>query len=267
MAAPAALAAASRPAPVPPDGPYRSDQTGAALPVLAPPTAQQLALAALALTGAAALLVLLAVRLAAGVRTAEWWLPLALLAGVVAADVVSGLVHWAADTWGRADLPVVGPRLLVPFRVHHVNPDDFLRRGFLHANGDTAVLAVPVLAALQWLPLDAAWGRAAGFAGLGFCGVGILTNQIHQWAHRPGRPRVVTALQRAGLLLRPRDHARHHAHPWQDAYCITTGWCNRPLEAIGFFRRLESLVIRTTGAVPRRDERDAVRAAAPERTA
>src|SRR5262245_39949210 len=35
-----------------------------------------------------------------------WWTLPALLAGMAAADLLSGLVHWSADTWGRDDLPV-----------------------------------------------------------------------------------------------------------------------------------------------------------------
>src|SRR3954452_5285297 len=50
----------------------------------------------------------------------EWWLPAVGVAAVVFADFISGLVHWAADTWGRETLPVIGRRLLRPFRVHHV---------------------------------------------------------------------------------------------------------------------------------------------------
>ena len=46
--------------------------------------------------------------------------------------------------------------------------------------------------------------------------------------------------------------------PWPDGpYCITTGWCNRPLEAIALFRRLEGTTTRLTGAVPRYDEQHA----------
>ena len=86
-----------------------------------------------------------------------WWIPLALAGGIAAADLGSGLVHWGADTWGRDDLPLIGPRLLVPFRVHHVNPEDFLRRRFVDTNGDVAFLAIPVLVALGVLPLDRPW--------------------------------------------------------------------------------------------------------------
>ena len=46
----------------------------------------------------------------------------------------------------------------------------------------------------------------------------------------------------------------HHARP-TSPYCITTGWCNAPLDAIGFFRRLESAITRVTGVTPRHDDR------------
>ena len=100
-------------------------------------------LAALAVGG-------LAFRVATQVDLIQWWVPIALLGGVVAAvllgglvaaDFGSGLVHWGADTWGRDELPVVGKLLLVPFRVHHINPEDFARRSFVDTNGEVAAIA------------------------------------------------------------------------------------------------------------------------------
>ena len=44
----------------------------------------------------------------------QWWVPIAFVGGIATADFTSGLIHWAADTWGRDDFPVVGHRLLVP---------------------------------------------------------------------------------------------------------------------------------------------------------
>lgn len=78
----------------------------------------------LSIAAAFCALTALALRIAMRPDPWAWWIPLALAGGIAAADLGSGLVHWGADTWGRDDLPVIGQRLLVPFRVHHVNPDD-----------------------------------------------------------------------------------------------------------------------------------------------
>lgn len=148
---------------------------------------------------------------------------------------------------------MIGPRLLVPFRVHHVNPEDMLRRGFLEANGEVAALTVPVLLVLLNVPLNER-SAALGVFGLGLCGTGMFTNQIHQWAHMAAPPRAVRMLQTLRVLLRPEDHAGHHCGRYDAYYCITTGWCNRPLEAVSFFRHLERATTRFTDATPRYDE-------------
>jgi len=196
----------------------------------------------------------LGVRIVRGLDLWRWWVGLACAGGLVAADFGSGLIHWAADTWGRDDCPIIGPRLLVPFRVHHINPDDFLRRRFIDTNGEVAAIAVPVLLLLLALPLDTAWGGPVAVFGFAFCSLGSMTNQIHQWAHMPSAPIPVRVLQRCGVLLDRTQHAAHHSRPYDRQYCITTGWCNGPLDAIGFFRHLESAITALTGVMPRHDD-------------
>ena len=112
-----------------------------------------------------------------------------------------------------------------------------------------------MLALLLTVPLDSAWGGPVALFGLAFCGVGSLTNQIHQWAHMPAPPAPVRAMQACGLLLGRAEHAAHHGRPYDRRYCITTGWCNRPLDAIGFFRCMESAITWLTGVTPRHDDR------------
>jgi len=168
---------------------------------------------------AAALLTALALLAGHGLRLAAapgspWpWLPLALVAGAAAADLASGLVHWLADSWGRESMPILGRRLPRPFRVHHVNPADFLRRDWLDTNGDVAALVALVLAPALALPLDTATGRIAAAFLTAFGAAALPTNQVHQWAHMPRPPRAVRWLQDRGLLLGRAAHAQHHRAP------------------------------------------------------
>jgi hypothetical protein len=227
----------------------------AALPGIDASTGAQRLFWLASIAAAFAALAILGVRIAARIDLWQWWVPVVFFSGILIADFGSGLVHWGADTWGRDDLPVIGPRLLVPFRVHHINPDDFLGRNFVDTNGDVALISIaPLVALAMLLPLDEAWQRAAAVGGLGLCGAGMLTNQFHQWAHMPAPPRVVRLLQDARIILGRPEHAAHHDRPYDAHYCITTGWCNRPLETIGFFRRLERAITRLTGARPRHDD-------------
>ncbi|MEX2142138.1 MAG: fatty acid desaturase CarF family protein [Pirellulales bacterium] len=192
-----------------------------------------------------------------------WWTLLFVPLGMATADLLSGLIHWAADTWGSETMPILGRRLLHPFRVHHVNPGDFLTRRFLDTNGDVAMIVMPFLASIFWIPLHMAAGQSAAAFMLGLCGVGLFTNQVHQWAHMSCPPHPVRLLQYCCLILSRRVHERHHLSPHVTDYCIATGWCNGPLNRLDFFRRLESAVTWMTGIEPRADERSFQLATAP----
>jgi ubiquitin-conjugating enzyme E2 variant len=67
-------------------------------------------------------------------------------------------------------------------------------------------------------------------------------------------PAVVEALQRWHVILPRRHHRIHHVAPHETYFCITTGWLNYPLEAIGFWSKLEDVIQRYTGLKPRSDD-------------
>jgi ubiquitin-conjugating enzyme E2 variant len=184
----------------------------------------------------------------------HWWSPVVAVTAAFAADFVSGLVHWTADTWFSETMPVLGRRFLRPFRVHHVNPDDFLQRDFVDCNGDVAMLTTPVFLVALLTPVTAEVSAAVSLALVSFATAALPTNQVHQWAHMPIPPAPVRWLQRRGLILTGDDHARHHQEPYVANYCIATGWCNRWLSAIDFFPACERLITQVSGVRPRADE-------------
>ena len=174
---------------------------------------------------------------------AAWWcLPAALL-GWLTADLVSGIAHWLCDRYGSERTPLLGSALIRSFREHHADPLAMTRHGFLELCGNNALVMVPVLAAAAQRELPLARGAPAGLA-LDVCvlvfGLAIFaTNAIHRWAHLSDAPRPVAWLQRHRVLLSPAEHARHHVGAHDRAYCVTSGWCNAPLDRLRLFRRLE----------------------------
>ena len=191
------------------------------------------------------------VRFGSSPELLSWWTPVAALLGLVLADFVSGIVHWMADTWGSESTPWVGPRFVRPFRIHHTDPLAMLRGDFFETNGNTALLALPLLLAARALPPGNAACRFTAVFLVALCIFGFATNQIHKWAHMGEPPRVVRWLQRRGLILAPHHHDLHHAAPFATNYCITTGWCNGLLGSIGFFPALERWFSSLTGMTPR----------------
>jgi ubiquitin-conjugating enzyme E2 variant len=185
----------------------------------------------------------------------HWWTPLLLAGAACTADFLSGLVHWTADTWFSETMPVLGRRFLRPFRVHHLNPDDFLRRSFVDCNGDVAMLNTPLLVGALLIPVSSEGGAALALALIALAATSLPTNQVHQWAHMADPPAMVRWLQDRRIILSRHDHARHHQEPYVANYCIATGWCNGWLSRIGFFAASERLITRWFGIEPRADER------------
>jgi ubiquitin-conjugating enzyme E2 variant len=185
----------------------------------------------------------------------EWLAFPGAVAGLIFGDFVTGLVHWAADTYGEESTPVIGRSLVKPFRTHHVRPQEICEHGIVETIGNTCILAAPLLALFIAL---AAYGETSAavafavFAAVVTVGVTVATNQFHKWAHqqRPRRP--VRLLQRARVILSPDHHRTHHTAPFESSYAITNGWLNPLLNRTGFFRRLEG-ALRSLGIRPSRE--------------
>lgn len=113
--------------------------------------------------------------------------PMPTLTGFIVAqllvDFVSGVVHWAADTWGKFQTPIFGPTIIYSFRKHHVDPHDIVTHGFLQTNAASAY-PMPIfigiaLATSNGSLLSQTYNWTIIFAVI----LGILTNQFHKWAH------------------------------------------------------------------------------------
>jgi TMEM189-like protein len=195
---------------------------------------------------------LLANRVFSSVDGRSWaMVALGVLAGFLAADFVSGMVHWLGDTWGNQDWPILGRALIRPFREHHVDPLAITRHGFVETNGSSSVGSAILLGLGLALPPVDSIALFFDTALLSLSSWLFATNQIHKWAHAPAPPRMVGWLQKSRWILDPEHHAVHHSPPFDRYYCITAGWLNPLLTRAGFFATLERLIRAATGTLPR----------------
>jgi ubiquitin-conjugating enzyme E2 variant len=168
-----------------------------------------------------------------------WLALLSCFAGLCLADFISGFVHWSADTYGNPKMPIFGG-FVRTFREHHADQVDITRHDFVETNGDVCIFSAPVHFALLFVVEDP-FALSCIFGLF----IGSYTNsQIHKWAHSAQRPWLIRMFQRTRLFLSPGHHSRHHSGPHLTHYCITTGWMNALLDGIGFFRKLEWLLLK-----------------------
>lgn len=172
----------------------------------------------------------------------------------LAADFISGLVHWAFDRLIDERVPYLGPNFVRPFREHHADPLEITQHDFVELNGNTCIAALPLLAAVLFAFEPDAAGAGA-VAVTTFVGMLLLwtiaTNQFHKWSHQMAPPIIARWLQRAHVVLEPQHHSVHHREPFDTRFCITSGWMNRWADRVGLWRRLEALAQRSTRATSR----------------
>ena len=175
-----------------------------------------------------------------------WLLPVITVLAYLAADFISGFVHFLADDFGSSEMPIIGPDFISSFRDHHVDRRGITRHDFIDTNGNNSLVSLPFML-LVWLVVPIEITVGGYFFGAFFlllCLAVFLTNQFHKWAHMEDPPSSAVWLQRRGLILSKEHHDIHHASPYDTYYCITVGFWNPLLDQTRFFEQTERLLRR-----------------------
>lgn len=166
-----------------------------------------------------------------------------ILGAWLAADFLSGLVHWWED---RALVGASRFAWLNSVRAdnerHHRHPTSFLTLSWWSNISTTAPPAWAIAALALWS------GHSFFALTIFFLGFG---NLIHRWSHdhRDDRPVVVIAFQRIGLFASPSQHAGHHFRRGKKVeretadcrFCVMSDWLNPVLDRVGLWRALSAI--------------------------
>ena len=156
-------------------------------------------------------------------------------ASLLIVDLITGILHWAEDTWTAPGASKLLDTWVVRDNIeHHRRPGTIRAGDYWSTNRVCIVLALVVTGVLAALHVHA-WQA--------YLIVALLSqsNQIHLWAHSSRAPLPVRLFQHVGLLQSPAQHAQHHKKPYAMRYCTTTNYLNPLLDAVAFWRGLEWL--------------------------
>ena len=190
------------------------------------------------------------------------WLAIAIAVavGLFIGDFLSGVLHWAFDTWFDETM---GPlsRMVVIVREHHIYPQNIFRYGFRDEAGPVSVASLGFTAPIYLVVMTGAGAPSVvALAAILTCLVVSLCMalmlQCHKLGHEKTNSRILLALQRAGLLMSPRHHFCHHRGQHDTHYCLINGWADMVMDRIGFWRWAERMIAASTSAAPRRSDHE-----------
>lgn len=165
---------------------------------------------------------------------------------VLAADLLSGLIHWWEDQYGNPKWPLLGKHVIEPNILHHQQPTFFVHMSDIFSRNWQVVLPLAAIAGGLWLAGWLSWQLAL------VCVIAASANETHAWAHVRPQCWLPRLLVDTHLTLSPQQHARHHRPPYDRYYCTVTNVMNPLLELICFWRTLEG-GLRVVGVRPIRE--------------
>ena len=179
--------------------------------------------------------------------------------GMYSADVMSGLLHWAFDTWFD-ETNVTFQRMIRIVREHHIYPQKVFNYRVHEEVGlmswfGLLGLGPACLAYIARTKSERTVESSALAGGLGYSLLVTFSLEFHKQGHRFQRGRLIHALQAAHVVLSPKQHMKHHALEHDTHYCFVNGIGDLTLGKLGFFRFLESGMTALTGMKPRENDR------------
>ena len=188
----------------------------------------------------------------------EWfYLIPTFFAGLFFADWFSGLVHWFTDTWGTEKHSYMY-RVFSIAREHHVLPRNIVGYDIIDLVAYSSYPACVVLgpfavAIMLFAPLSSfVYCVLVVFAMV--CTLMYLGSHFHIMGHTKSKSLIIRSLQKIHFLCTPQYHGLHHRGDHNQRYAVLNGWSNIICDKIGFWRMLESLVTKLTGAIPREND-------------
>ena len=157
---------------------------------------------------------------------------------ILLADFISGLVHWAEDSYGDPEWPLVGVYFIRPNIVHHYDPRHFVRSNTFFGRIRAPLLIATVIACGAFYLKLLTWQLILTLL------FSVCANQVHKYAHSsaPENGPLIRALQRVGTVQSAQHHAKHHQGKKNIRYCALTDYLNPILDGIGFWRVVEWLI-------------------------
>ena len=156
---------------------------------------------------------------------------------VLAADLMTGIVHWWDDAYGNPNWKILGESVIIPNLKHHKSPRAFIK-GNYWTRINTSLGLGAVLICLCWIfsILNIYTVLAILIAAHG--------NEIHRFAHQTRKENgpLVTGLQDIGIFQSRKHHGLHHESPYIRNYCVVTNYVNPVLEVIRFWVAMETII-------------------------